>query len=629
MKWIFQPDSQRWRAVCIVSAVALGIVVLIVYVMMSSQSWPAEDDERSLLDVSVAASGMNSPDPNGCEMFNSVVAPSYDPTVLNHKSSSELQVGSVLGPYQILAQRLDEAFRVHDAADVTQMLGERRVLDPRLLSYDQEPFPSIEAWMSALRAVGESIAISEAGRAQEILILGTRHGNSDQPQPISIAVDLTGDCSMTVHSYHHQEQARMGHIAAWTDVGLLMFGGQQYGTGATDDITKHRPSGAITTMMPENQRLFGRSIVQITSVPWLIDNNENDLLEMQALWTDERLMVVAAIESGIAVLTYDVAMARWERSAALPGPQQAVGGVVWTGRELLMVGGGPFEPSQAAWLYEPDVDGWERVDDVPIGPVEGLHGIMGDGVAYFGGAERDFVPPQGEVVAYDLALQKWEVIPLPISTEGLPYRAHSNHDLPHANLQSSSPLAGRDEYRQLLWTGSELVYFYVTLGEHAAATFAEPCRDHAAAYVMTESGDLENAASSVLLFYDPEQDSWRKSTPMPADHSINRTLAWTGTHVVLWGGKSSVTHLGCEGHVSVRQGYLYDVAADQWRPMSPSPLGPRCGHSTTWTGSRIIIFGGTPSCDGNSLALSDGAIYDPSIGSWASFRVESRMNGDS
>lgn|GEM_PF-1628312 len=620
-----QSISQRQRATCIASAVVLGIVVLVGYLMMSSRSRSVEDGQRPSVASSGVTSGMNTRSPTGCEISRSVVYASYDPTVLDHEWHNELQFGSMLGPYQVLARRLDDAFRVDDAEEIVQLLGQRRVFDAHPPEYDQEPFSSIEAWMSELRALGESIAINEVGRDQDILILATHHGDSDQLQPISIAVGMTGDCSMTVYGYHHQEQARTGHIAAWTDAGLLIFGGQQFNTIGADDIATRQPTGTIAPIMFGSQSPLGSGVVQIASIPWLIDNNENDLPEMQALWSGENVMVVAAIESSIAVLTYDATVGRWERSGAFPGPDQAVGGVVWTGHELLMAGGGPFEPSQAAWLYGNDIDRWQRIDDLPIGPIEQLRGVVGDDVAYFVGVERDILPSRGEIVAYDLALREWKVIPLPVSTEGRTNDGYPHSAGLHVDLQSSSPVAGRDEFQQLLWTGSELVYFYTALGDYAATTSAEPCRDHRTAYAMTESGDIEDAESSVLLFYDPKQDSWRKSSPMPADYPINQTLAWTGTHVVLWGGKSSTAHLGCEGHVSVRHGYLYHVAADQWQPMSPSPLGPRCGHSITWTGSHIVIFGGTPSCDGNSLALSDGAIYDPLTDSWASFRVESRI----
>ena len=510
-----------------------------------------------------------------------------------------------------------------------QLIGQRRVFNAHSPAYGQGPFLSIEAWMNDLRVHGKSIAVSEVGRDQDIWMLGILHGDSDQPQPISIAVDMTGDCSMTVYEYHHQEQARTGHSATWTDMGLLMFGGQQFGTLAPGDIAKHQSTMTIESIILEGQNLLGPGTVQVATVPWPIDNDENDLPEMQSLWSEGRLIVVAAIESSIAVLTYDATVGRWERSAAFPGPDQAVGGVVWTGHELLMAGGRPFEPSRAAWLYEKDVDRWHRIDDLPIGPIEQLRGVVGDDVAYLVGVEREIVPSQGEVVAYDLTLKKWKVLPLPVSTEGLADDGYSHSAALHVDPQSSAPLAGRDEFQQLLWTGSELVYFYVALGEDAATNFSEPCRDDTTAYAMAESENIEDTASSVLLFYNPKQDSWRMSSPMPADHSINQTLVWTGTHIVLWGGRSSTAHLGCRGHVSVRHGYLYDVSADQWQPMSPSPLAPRCGHSTTWTGSHIIFFGGTPSCDGNSLALSDGAIYDLPTDSWTSFRVENRMDGDS
>ena len=629
MKLAFREDNVHLRGGRAVFAVVIGVITLVGCATMSPQSSRIEDDRPAQIDISDKLSGVFSLAPHECEIDQSAIYPWNYPASSHDETSSELQFGSRFGPFQVLSQRLDEAFRSHDSATVRLLLGERRVLDLHLPQQGGEWYSSIETWMGKSHAIGESIAVSEAGRAEDIVILGTRRVDSGEPQPISIAVDMTGDCSMTVHTYHHQDEESANQLAVWVDAGLLMFSRQAQATGSVGDITRVEPFGTAAPIALEKQGTLESRVVEIGKIPWTIGYGESDGPEFRALWTGKRFMAVASVASSIAVLSYDAAEDRWERSPALPGPQRAVGGIVWTGNQLLLVGGGQFEPSQEAWSYEPDARRWKRIEDLPYGPVENLHGTMGDGVAYFAGAERETVPSQAEIVAYNLALQKWKVISLPVSSENFPYRGRSHADLSHANLQSSSPLTGRDEFRQLLWTGTELVYFYVVLGEHAASTFAEPCRDHAAAFAIPEPENREDAPPSVLLFYDPEQDSWRASSPMPPDHSIPQSLAWTGSHVVLWGGMSSAAHLGCEGHVSVGHGYLYDVTADRWQPMSPSPLGPRCGHSTTWTGSRIIFFGGTPSCNGNSLALSDGAIYDPGTDSWVSFRLESRTQGDS
>jgi len=45
---------------------------------------------------------------------------------------------------------------------------------------------------------------------------------------------------------------------------------------------------------------------------------------------------------------------------------------------------------------------------------------------------------------------------------------------------------------------------------------------------------------------------------------------------------------------------------------SKAPIAGRVGHTTVWTGSEVIVFGGT----NGTTAFSDGAAYDPAKGTW-------------
>jgi len=61
---------------------------------------------------------------------------------------------------------------------------------------------------------------------------------------------------------------------------------------------------------------------------------------------------------------------------------------------------------------------------------------------------------------------------------------------------------------------------------------------------------------------------------------------WTGTEAIFWGGDP-------EPETGVGTGGRYDPVSDSWRDVSVAN-GPneRFGHSATWTGSEMIVFGG-------------------------------------
>ena len=88
------------------------------------------------------------------------------------------------------------------------------------------------------------------------------------------------------------------------------------------------------------------------------------------------------------------------------------------------------------------------------------------------------------------------------------------------------------------------------------------------------------------------------------DHSY----LWTGTHMLIWGGKASVS-------IRHRTGGVYDPLTDTWWPTTlDGAPSERYLHSAVWTGTKMIVWGGT---EGNDVVFDDGAMYDPISDTWA------------
>lgn len=107
--------------------------------------------------------------------------------------------------------------------------------------------------------------------------------------------------------------------------------------------------------------------------------------------------------------------------------------------------------------------------------------------------------------------------------------------------------------------------------------------------------------------YDPATDTWRpiSTTNAPSPRS-NHTAVWTGTEMLIWGGSDSRGPLNT--------GARYNPATDTWTPISTANApSPRSGHTAIWTGSEMIIWGGVGS---GGTRTNTGGRYDPRTDSW-------------
>jgi N-acetylneuraminic acid mutarotase len=100
--------------------------------------------------------------------------------------------------------------------------------------------------------------------------------------------------------------------------------------------------------------------------------------------------------------------------------------------------------------------------------------------------------------------------------------------------------------------------------------------------------------------YDPARNRWRQMAASPLAGRDAAATAWTGTAMVVWGGTNR------DGPQA--DGAVYDPAADRWRPMAASPLSARAGAAAVWTGREVLVWGGS--------AGADGAAYDPAADRW-------------
>ncbi len=246
--------------------------------------------------------------------------------------------------------------------------------------------------------------------------------------------------------------------------------------------------------------------------------------------------------------------------------------VIWTGAEMILWGGrDPYSSQQnlGGARYDPATDAWGSVsgNGAPA-PRYGHTGVWtGDEMIVWGGRSDD---PANEPLAtggrYDPASGTWT----PMSTG------------------AGSP--GARDGHTAVWTGTEMIVW--------------------------GGGDLV-ASLNTGARYSPATDVWvATSTNLAPDPREQHTAVWTGSEMIVWGGIFYDPELG--EVVFLNTGGRYSPSANQWSATTtPGAPSPRRDHTAVWTGSEMIVWGGTDA----SAVLDDGARYDPARNRWTQMGV--------
>ncbi len=134
-------------------------------------------------------------------------------------------------------------------------------------------------------------------------------------------------------------------------------------------------------------------------------------------------------------------------------------------------------------------------------------------------------------------------------------------------------------------------------------------------------GGAERAGNAPIYLedgaaYDPAADRWRKLPESPLGPRADHFAAWTGTEMLIWGGNPGTKT--AFGNNEFGDGAAYDPAADKWRPMARFPLAARFSARAVWSGKVLVVWGGVRAEDGEDAPpLADGAAYDPEADRWS------------
>lgn len=115
--------------------------------------------------------------------------------------------------------------------------------------------------------------------------------------------------------------------------------------------------------------------------------------------------------------------------------------------------------------------------------------------------------------------------------------------------------------------------------------------------------------------YDPQTDTWSPITPTnaPAGRSYHMA-SWTGSEMIIWGGYNN--DLFIPNYLA--SGGRYDPTTDTWTAMSATNAPALREQGTVvWTGTEMIVWGGKWRNSGKEYYLNSGGRYKPATDSWS------------
>jgi hypothetical protein len=109
--------------------------------------------------------------------------------------------------------------------------------------------------------------------------------------------------------------------------------------------------------------------------------------------------------------------------------------------------------------------------------------------------------------------------------------------------------------------------------------------------------------------YNPQTGVWRVLPPAPISARAPM-FAWTGRELVVWGTVE-------RGLQTPPDGAAYDPATDAWRPIAAAPI-ELTDASPVWTGREIIVLGASlaPGDNAPATPTAIAAAYDPAANAW-------------
>ncbi len=424
---------------------------------------------------------------------------------------------------------------------------------------------------------------------------------------------------------------RTTHTAVWTGSEMIVWGGYSYDY-------ENRESLYLNT--------GGRYDPEIDS--WKATSTETSVplgrVGHTAVWTGSEMIVWGGGDNVSGGTNtggrYDPVSDSWIPTYAAESVPAARFNhtTVWTGAEAIVWGGRGSYGSFDDWYlntggrYDPATDNWTATSIVGAVPQEREnHSAVWTGteMIVWGGYRKEHWPPSTSYKntggRYNPMTDVWVTTSI---GDGVPTGRTG-----HTGVWTGSEV--------IIWGGRKSKYFFLNTGGRynpATDSWAEASigdnvpserQKHTAVWTGSEmivwgGHPYDREGLNTGARYNPATDGWTETSigANVPDERQGHTAVWTGSEMIIWGGLSGPHYLGDSYR---NTGGRYDPATNSWSATSVGNSVPpgRVDHAAIWTGTEMIVWGGTYSEDYYSnYYRNSGGRYSPATNGWTATSIE-------
>ncbi|MDB6071240.1 MAG: hypothetical protein JWL81_2411, partial [Verrucomicrobiales bacterium] len=283
---------------------------------------------------------------------------------------------------------------------------------------------------------------------------------------------------------------------------------------------------------------------------------------------------------------------------------------VWTGTEFMIWGDG-----NQGWRYNPTTSVWTAMSTAnqPLPRRNPLAVWTGTEMIVWAGSTSSGYFPSG--VRYNPTTDSWTTMSV------------TNMPTPRNRTLASAVWTGTD---MIIWGGFNGVALldgarYTpqpgTGGVWNAlpASGLEARYQHSATWTGSEmivfGGTNGSVAFSNGARWNPTTGTWAALAAGPTARYLH-TAVWTGTGLLVWGGNNLFAS------APYGNGAVYSPINQNWTEMGSSGVpAARFHHSAVWSGTEMIVWGGSTSSVNSLVYTNTGASYNPVSGTWRSLTL--------
>jgi N-acetylneuraminic acid mutarotase len=298
-----------------------------------------------------------------------------------------------------------------------------------------------------------------------------------------------------------------------------------------------------------------------------------------AVWTGSQMIVWGGRSNWERLNTggrYNPSTNSWQATSTTNAPTaRSSHEAVWTGNQMIVWGGygGAYNDENDGTFfntggrYNPSTNKWQATSAVNAPAARSAHKAVWTGslMIVWGGYDGSHLLNTGG--RYNPSTNKWQ-----------------------ATSTANAP-AGRNGHTAV-WTGSQMIIW--------------------GGYNYDVGGYLKTGG-----LYNPSTNRWQATSTANAPAGRNEHPAvWTGSQMIIWGGYN----YDVGGYL--KTGGLYNPSTNRWQATSTAsaPTG-RSRHSAVWTGSQMIVWGGSGG------DLNTGGRYNPSTNKWQAISTTNAPTG--